>query len=486
MQSEQIQPKTIFRRLAVILLVGYLIGVALFYFLAGEQLHLRNSRGNIEPLLAESGTVELTAGNVVEQRFTMRIQRLSEISVQWGTYYRQNAGTILVELWNLSNDQLVLSQTFDVTTISEGGFTTLTTKKPIEGLYLSPLALRVTSLDGQSGASVSPLMNIQGESNIEELRELWINGVSTKGTLCFAARGTDYIWTGLHYWEFVTVGFLLLVFLLGIIFYRSKKGKRSYIINAVVAIEKYRFLIRQLVARDFKTKYKRSVLGMFWSFLNPLLMMCVQYFVFSTVFQSDIPNYAVYLLIGIVTFNFFSEACGMALNSIVGNAGLIKKVYMPKYIYPFTRVISSVVNFGISLIPLLIVSLVTGVQFHKSVILSLYFFTCIIIFSLGLGLLLSASMVFFRDIQFLWGVLSMIWMYATPIFYPENILPDKFKFILKINPLFHFLKNARICILDGVSPEPVVYVQCLLIALGTLILGAIVFQKSQDRFVLYL
>ena len=80
----------------------------------------------------------------------------------------------------------------------------------------------------------------------------------------------------------------------------------------------------------------------------------------------------------------------------------------------------------------------------------------------------------------------MIWMYATPIFYPENILPDKFKFILKINPLFHFLKNARICILDGVSPEPVVYVQCLLIALGTLILGAIVFQKSQDRFVLYL
>ena len=214
--------------------------------------------------------------------------------------------------------------------------------------------------------------------------------------------------------------------------------------------------------------------------------MCVQYFVFSTIFKSDIPNYAVYLLIGIVAFNFFSEACGMALSSIVGNAPLITKVYMPKYIYPLTRVISSVINLSISLIPLLIVSALTGVSFNKSIILSLYFLCFVIIFSLGLGLLLSTSMVFFRDIQFLWGVLSMIWMYATPIFYPESILPDNFKFILKVNPLYHFLKNIRICILDGISPEPVVYVQCLLMALLALIVGSLVFRKNQDRFVLYL
>lgn len=159
---------------------------------------------------------------------------------------------------------------------------------------------------------------------------------------------------------------------------------------------------------------------------------------------------------------------------------------MPKYIYPLTRVMSSIINLGISLIPLFLVSILTGVPFKKSVVLSLYFLWCIIIFSLGLGLFLSTSMVFFRDTQFLWGVLSMIWMYATPIFYPESILPDNFKLILKINPLYHFLKNIRICILDGISPEPVAYVGCILIALLALVIGSLVFWKNQDRFLLYL
>lgn len=350
MQQEQ----KILRRLAILLLAGYLAAVVLFYFLAGEQLHLRESRGNIDVLPAEKGTMELTAGCVVEQRFTTKVQRLEEISVQWGTYYRQNAGMVLVELWDLQNNCPLLSQNFDAATVTEGGFTTLTTKEAIEGLHQRPLALRVTSIDGQLGTSPSPLMN-NGEHEGEW--ELFIDGISTPGTLCFAARGTDYIWTGLHYWEFAAAGLgLLLLFLAGV-WCHVKKGRRSYVINAIIAMDKYRFLIRQLVVRDFKTKYKRSVLGVFWSFLNPLLTMCVQYFVFSMIFKSDIPYYAVYLLIGIVTFNFFSEACGMALSSIVGNAPLITKVYMPKYIYPLTRVMSSIINLGISLIPLFLVSI---------------------------------------------------------------------------------------------------------------------------------
>ena len=487
MPQEQTQPNHILRRLATVLLVGYLVAVVLFYFLAGEQLHLRESRGNIDLLPAESGTVELTAGCTVEQRFTAKIQRLKQVSVQWGTYYRQNAGTVLVELWDLQNSRPLLSQTFDAAAVTEGGLTTLTAEEPIEGLYQLPLALRVTSLDSQPGSSPSPLMNLQPKTEkTEESQQLLLNGEPVTGTLCFSVTGTDYIWTGLHYWEFAAAGFGLLVLLVVVVWYRSKKGKRSYLINAIIAVQKYRFLIRQLVARDFKTKYKRSVLGMFWSFLNPLLMMCVQYFVFSTIFKNDIPHYAVYLLIGVVAFNFFSEACGMALGSIVGNASLITKVYVPKYIYPLTRIMSSVINFGISLLPLILVSLITGVHFQKSAFLSLYFFACVIVFSLGLGLFLSAAMVFFRDVQFLWGVLSMIWMYATPIFYPETILPDNFRIILQVNPLYHFLKNARICILNGISPEPVVYIQCMLIALAALVVGAVVFRKSQDRFVLYL
>ena len=176
----------------------------------------------------------------------------------------------------------------------------------------------------------------------------------------------------------------------------------------------------------------------------------------------------------------------MALTSILGNANLITKVYVPKYVYPLTRVMSSVINLGISLIPLVLVCLFTGVQFHRSVILALFFFICLIIFSYGLSLLLSAAMVFFRDMQFLWNVLSMIWMYATPIFYPESILPENFRFVLAINPLYYFIQNTRLCILDGLSPEPVAYLQCMLIALGMLLAGSFVFRKSQDRFILYL
>ena len=176
----------------------------------------------------------------------------------------------------------------------------------------------------------------------------------------------------------------------------------------------------------------------------------------------------------------------MTLTSILGNASLITKVYMPKYIYPLTRTMSSAVNLSISLIPLLMVCLATGVTFQKSAVLALYFFVCLIIFSLGFGMLLATSMVFFRDTQFLWNVLNMMWMYATPIFYPETILPDGFRIVLQINPLYHFIKSARMCILNGLSPEPTVYLQCLAIALGMLLVGAFVFYRKQNKFVLYL
>lgn len=477
------KPTPPLRHLALLLIIGYLIATVLFYFLAGEQLHLRQSRSNQVLPTAEQGTVELTVGNVVEQFFTTEIQRLEKIAVQWGTYYRTNAGTVTMELYDLRTNQLLMAQSFDAAAVTEGGTTELVASKPIEGLYQIPLLLKVYSSDGQPGSSLSPMMNTQMR---EDNFSLLLNGIPTEGMLCFSLSGTDYIWTGLHYWEFVAIGLAAILLFIGIVWYRNKSGKHSYVVNAVIAVQKYRFLIRQLVSRDFKTKYKRSILGVFWSFLNPLLTMCVQYFVFSTIFKNNVENFAVYLLIGVVMFNFFSEASGMALTSILGNAGLITKVYVPKYIYPLTRVMSSVVNLVISLAPLVIMCLVTGVCFHKSAVLALYFLACLVVFCLGLGLLLSTSMVFFRDTQFLWGVLSMMWMYATPIFYPESILPEEFRFVLQINPLYHFLTNVRMCILGGISPEPVVYFQCFVIALGMLLVGAFVFYKNQDKFVLYL
>lgn len=469
------------KKFATTVTLAYVLLVVLFYFLAGDQLHYRQSRGNFLQPAAESGTVELVQGAVVEQKFSVDIQRLQSISVQWGTYYRLNAGTATMELYDLRDNSLLMTQSLDVSSIPEGGTTVLLAETPLETVCGVPLLLRIYS-DSVPGSAASPLMSFITEDGYS----LSLNGVPVEGVLCFSASGEDYIWTGLHYWEF-TAGFgALLAMAVTFIWVRYRKGKRSYVINALIAIKKYRFLIRQLVSRDFKTKYKRSVLGVFWSFLNPLMMMSVQYFVFSTIFKNDIANFAAYLLIGVVMFNFFSEACGMSLTSILGNAGLITKVYMPKYIYPFTRVMSSVVNFGISLIPMVIVCLVTGVRFKKSAVLALFFMICLIIFCLGLGLLLSASMVFFRDTQFLWGVLSMVWMYATPIFYPESILPDNFKFVLRINPLYYFLKNTRICLLDGISPEPFIYFQCFAIAAAMLLVGALVFYRTQNKFVLYL
>ena len=248
-------------RLCIALFVLYWILIVAFYFLAGDQLHLRQSRGELPLPVAELGTAELVQGTVVEQHFTVNIQRLQTISVQWGTYYRPNSGMLTMELWEQKNSSLLLSQTFNVSAIPEGGLTILTAEVPLEGLAGTPLLLRLYA-DSQPGSAVSPLMNL----NSQEGFWLSLNGVPTVGTLCFSIGGQDYIWTGLHYWQFAA-GFGVLLALALLYIYRCwATGKHSYVVYALIAVEKYRFLIRQLVGRDFKTKYKRSVLGMFWSF----------------------------------------------------------------------------------------------------------------------------------------------------------------------------------------------------------------------------
>ncbi len=470
------------KKIVPVVMLIYALLVVCFYFLAGDQLHFRRSRGEVVMQTADAGVGELTQGMIVEQTFQTKIQRMESVSVQWSTYYRTNAGVVTMELLRQEDGEVLMRTDFDAASIADGQAVSMSAADPIETVYDVPLIIRMYA-DSVPGTAVTPLISTYAE---REASVLTVNGEVIPGLLCFSVLGTDYIWTGIHYWEFSIAFGMMLTLLFLIVWQRYRSGKHSYLINAMIAVRKYRFLIRQLVSRDFKIKYKRSILGVFWSFLNPLLTMCVQYFVFSTIFRSDIPHFAAYLIIGTVMFNFFSEACGMTLTSILGNASLITKVYMPKYIYPLTRTMSSSVNLAISLLPALVVCLLTGVHFQKSAVLALYFFACLIVFSLGLGMLLATAMVFFRDTQFLWNVLNMMWMYATPIFYPETILPDNLRFVLQINPLYYFLKNIRMCILDGLSPEPAVYFQCCMIALGMLLVGALVFYREQNKFVLYL
>ena len=291
---------------------------------------------------------------------------------------------------------------------------------------------------------------------------------------------------GENFWLILGASAVILVLFFLILFIRVHKGKVSYIYTAVEALHKYGFLLRQLVKRDFKTKYLRSVLGVLWSFFNPLLMMLVQYIVFSTLFKNSIPHFAAYLIIGNICFSFFSESCSLTLNSIVGNAGLITKVYMPKYIYPLSRTISSLVNLAISLAPMLIVCLITGVRFTLAVLISPYFFFCLFLFSLGVGMLLSCAMVYFRDTQFLWGILVTIWMYFTPVFYSIDIITGTLRKLFELNPMYIYISAIRCCIMYEVVPLPGTFLKSALAAALALIVGSLVFKKGQDKFVLYL
>ncbi|MGL4981570.1 MAG: ABC transporter permease [Treponemataceae bacterium] len=262
--------------------------------------------------------------------------------------------------------------------------------------------------------------------------------------------------------------------------------KEFFPLRAIRLAKEYRFLLEQLVARDFKTKYKRSVLGVFWSFLNPLLTMAVQYIVFSRIFNRGDESYFAYLLSGIVFFSFFSETTTMGLVSITGNAPLLRKVYIPKSIFPIARILSSSINLSLSLIPLFLVCILTGVKIQWTIIFFPGVIFLLMVFCLGMSFFLSAAMVFFRDLQFLWGVVVLLWMYATPIFYPESIIPQKFDAILLLNPMRHFLRFGRNVLINGVLPPPSTFIYCMIFSFGMFALGLFVFRKTQNKFVLNL
>jgi ABC-2 type transport system permease protein len=256
--------------------------------------------------------------------------------------------------------------------------------------------------------------------------------------------------------------------------------------NAIQFYGKYGFLLSQLVERDFKTKYRRSVLGIVWSLLNPLLIMVVQYLVFSTLFRFDIPNYSVYLLTGIVLFNYMSEATAQSMTCIIQNASLINKVYIPKYIYPLSRVLSSGVNFIFSLIALYIVVIVSGMTITLAHLAILYAIVCVFIFILGVSLFLATLMVFFRDTQFLYSIVLTVWTYLTPIFYPESILPPYMERVMEFNPMYHFIRFVRFIILEGGIPDPKAWLYCGLFSIISIVIGGYIFKRNENKFILNL
>lgn len=254
----------------------------------------------------------------------------------------------------------------------------------------------------------------------------------------------------------------------------------------ILNVYKYKYLIRELVIRDIKKKYRRSIFGVLWSVLNPLLVMGVTAMVFSTLFRFDIKNYPLYLLTGQIMFTFYAESTNFAMSSIIDNGCLIKKIYIPKYLFPVSRVISSCINLLFTLPALVLIILITGENLTFSMlsfVIPLFLFA---IFCTGVGLILSTMAVYFRDIFHLYGVLLNLLSYATPIFYPEKIVPIQYTLLLKINPLYYFFEAFRMSVYERIFPSITLLGYCFVIASITFILGCFIFKKYQNNFILYI
>lgn len=247
---------------------------------------------------------------------------------------------------------------------------------------------------------------------------------------------------------------------------------------------KYRYLLNQLVKRDIKLKYRRSVLGIFWSFLEPLGSMIVLTIVFSTLFNR-IENFPVYYLTGMLAYQFFAGGTNAAMRSMVGNASILKTIYIPKYLYSLSAIISNFVTFLLSLIVLFMVMAVTNVNFTMYIIFASLPILALLLLTIGAGLIMATVNVFFRDMQYLYGIFLMMLMYLTPIFYPAEIVPESFRFIQDYNPLFAIIQCCRSSFLYGTLYN----MQDLLFAMGSgvvaLVIGIFIFYKYQDRFILY-
>lgn len=248
--------------------------------------------------------------------------------------------------------------------------------------------------------------------------------------------------------------------------------------------KKFRPLLNELIVRDIKIKYRRSVLGVLWTLLNPLCMMIVLSVVFSNLFKFDIENFPVYLLSGQLIFNFYSESTTNSMSAILSNGPLIKKIYVPKYLFVLSRVFSSTINLLASFTAMVCVMLAMRVELHYTVLLAPIPLMFIVLFSLGVGLILSAITVKFRDIMHLYSVFVTALMYLTPVIYPMSILPDWLSPIVMLNPITNILQMFRSVMLYNSLPTLGSLVTASVESVVMLALGLYVFYKNQDEFIL--
>jgi len=266
--------------------------------------------------------------------------------------------------------------------------------------------------------------------------------------------------------------------------YDSAVAQRNPTLGSAREVLRYKDFLRLLISTNIKSRYKRSVLGIAWSLLSPLLTMIVMTIAFSALFKFSITNYPVYVLAGLVFFGFFQESTTQCMRSLVWGSALLKKVYIPAATYPLSSVGTGLVNLILSLVPVLLIMLARGQSFSWSLLFVPVAVLLMAMFSLGVGLIISTIAVFFSDVVEMWGVLVRALFYLTPVMYPEEILPERFVWLVRVNPLYHLLRCWRDPIYLGVLPPFESVVAGVLSALAVVLFGWWVFARHAHQFAL--
>ena len=259
----------------------------------------------------------------------------------------------------------------------------------------------------------------------------------------------------------------------------------SYRVSAISELRelgKYRYLIGQLIRRDILTRYKRSVLGVAWTMLNPLGTMLILTFVFSNFFKSAVAHYPVYILSGLLVWNFFAQGTNASISGLVWGGSLLKRIYIPSSVFGVSAIGTALVNMVISLIQLVIVMLVDGAPFYLSMLFLPVSILLLTAFTLGFGLFISSVAVFFPDVAEMYQVLLTAWLYLTPIIYPESLIPAKWLPFYKINPMYWMVKMYRLPIFEGRIPTWQEFLPAIAWAVGMLIVGWLYFTSKTEEY----
>lgn len=253
----------------------------------------------------------------------------------------------------------------------------------------------------------------------------------------------------------------------------------------VLKLQEYQFLFEELVKRDFKKKYKRTVLGMLWSVLSPLLMLCVLATIFGQFFGRNTAHYIIYLFSGQVVFNYYTESTNEGMNALMSNSNIFTKINVPKYLFLFSKNISALINFGIILVIYFLFVAFDGIPFTWKFLCLIYPITCLVFINLGIGLVLSALFIFFRDIQYLYRLFTQIVMYGSAIFYSIDGMSKEIQMIFYCNPIYVCIEYFRTIVINNTIPSANIHLLLAFYAIALFSLGCYIYKKYNYKFLYY-